>query len=38
MGDPDRYYSGITLFKVGKIQKLVFTRGYMKWDKAKKSE
>jgi uncharacterized SAM-binding protein YcdF (DUF218 family) len=37
-GDPDRFFGGIALFKAGKAQKLVFTRGKMPWDKAKKTE
>jgi uncharacterized SAM-binding protein YcdF (DUF218 family) len=37
-GDPDRFFGGIALFKVGKAQKLVFTGGKMPWDKAKKTE
>jgi len=37
-GDPDRFFEGITLFKAGKAQKLVFTGGKMPWDKAKKTE
>jgi uncharacterized SAM-binding protein YcdF (DUF218 family) len=37
-GDPDRFFGGITLFKAGKAQKLVFTGGKMPWDKAKKTE
>ena len=37
-GDPDRFFGGIALFKAGKAQKLVFTRGKMPWDKVKKME
>jgi uncharacterized SAM-binding protein YcdF (DUF218 family) len=37
-GDPDRFFGGIALFKAGKAQKLIFTRGKMPWDKAKKTE
>jgi uncharacterized SAM-binding protein YcdF (DUF218 family) len=37
-GDPDRFFGGIALFKAGKAQKLVFTRGKMPWDKTKKTE
>ncbi len=37
-GDPDRFFGGITLFKAGKAQKLVFTGGKMPWDKAIKTE
>jgi uncharacterized SAM-binding protein YcdF (DUF218 family) len=37
-GDPDRFFGGIALFKAGKAQKLVFTRGKMPWDKVKKTE
>ena len=37
-GDPDRFFGGIALFKVGKAQKLVFTGGKMPWEKAKKTE
>ena len=37
-GDPDRFFGGITLFKAGKAQKLVYTGGKMPWDKAKKTE
>ena len=37
-GDPDRFFGGITLFKAGKAQKLVFTGGKMPWDKAMKTE
>jgi uncharacterized SAM-binding protein YcdF (DUF218 family) len=36
-GDPDRFFEGIALSKVGKAQKLVFTRGKMPWDKARKT-
>ncbi len=38
LGDPDRFFEGIALFKAGKAKKLVFTRGKMPWDKAKKTE
>jgi uncharacterized SAM-binding protein YcdF (DUF218 family) len=37
-GDPDRFFGGVALFKVGKAQKLVFTGGKMPWDKGKKTE
>ena len=37
-GDPDRFFGGLTLFKAGKAQKLVFTGGKMPWDKSKKTE
>ena len=37
-GDPDRFFGGITLFKAGKAQRLIFTGGKMPWDKAKKTE
>ena len=37
-GDPDRFFGGIALFKASKAQNLVFTRGKMPWDKAKKTE
>ena len=37
-GDPDRFFGGIALYKAGKAQKLVFTKGKMPWDKAKKTE
>ena len=37
-GDPDRFFGGIALFKVVKAQNVVFTRGKMPWDKAKKTE
>lgn len=37
-GDPDRFFGGISLFKAGKAQKLIFTGGKMPWDKAKKTE
>ena len=37
-GDPDRFFGGMTLFKAGKAQKLIFTGGKMPWDKAKKTE
>jgi uncharacterized SAM-binding protein YcdF (DUF218 family) len=37
-GDPDRFFGGISLFKAGKAQKLVFTGGKMPWDKTKKTE
>jgi uncharacterized SAM-binding protein YcdF (DUF218 family) len=37
-GDPDRLFGGITLFKAGKAQRLVFTGGKMPWDKVKKTE
>ncbi len=37
-GDPDRFFGGIALFKVGKAQKLIFTGGKMPWDKAIKTE
>jgi uncharacterized SAM-binding protein YcdF (DUF218 family) len=37
-GDPDRFFGGITLFKAGKAQKLVFTGGKMPWEKVKKTE
>ena len=37
-GDPDRFFGGITLFKAGKAQKLIFTGGKMPWDKVKKTE
>jgi uncharacterized SAM-binding protein YcdF (DUF218 family) len=37
-GDTDRFFGGIALFKGGKAQKLVFTRGKRPWDKAKKTE
>ncbi len=37
-GDPDRFFGGIALFKVGKAQKIVFTGGKKPWDKAKKTE
>ncbi len=37
-GDPDRFFGGITLFKAGKAQKLIFTGGKMPWDKTKKTE
>jgi len=37
-GDPDRFFGGITLFKAGKAQKLIFTGSKMPWDKAKKTE
>jgi len=36
--DPDRFFGGVTLFKAGKAQKLVFTGGKMPWDKAIKTE
>ena len=35
-GDPDRFFGGIDFFKAGKAQKLVFTRGKIPWNKAKK--
>jgi uncharacterized SAM-binding protein YcdF (DUF218 family) len=37
-GDPDRLFGGMTLFKAGKAQKLVFTGGKMPWDKTKRTE
>ena len=37
-GDPDRFFGGVTLFKAGKAQKLVFTGGKMPWNKTKKTE
>ena len=37
-GDPDRFFGGIALFKAGKAQKLVFTKGKMPWDKLKNTE
>ena len=37
-GGPDRFFGGITLFKAGKAQKLVFTGGKIPWNKAKKIE
>jgi hypothetical protein len=37
-GDPDRFFGWIALFKAYKAQKLVFTRGKMPLDKAKKTE
>lgn len=37
-GDPDRFFGGIALFKAGKAQKLVFTKGKMPWDKLKSTE
>ena len=37
-GDPDRFFGGITLFKAGKAQKIVFTGGKMPWDNTKKTE
>ncbi len=37
-GDPDRFFGGVTLFKAGKAQKLVFTGGEMPWDNTKKTE
>lgn len=37
-GDPDRFFGGITLFKAGKAQKIVFIGGKMPWDKTKKTE
>ena len=37
-GDPDRFFGGMSLFKAGKAQKLVFTGGKMPWNKAKKTE
>ena len=36
--DPDRFFGGISLFKAGKAQKLVFTGGKIPWDKSKKTE
>jgi len=38
LGDPVRFFGGISLFKAGKPQKLVFTGGKMPWDKVKKTE
>jgi uncharacterized SAM-binding protein YcdF (DUF218 family) len=37
-GDADRFFGGISLFKAGKAQKIVFTGGKMPWDKTKKTE
>ena len=37
-GDSDRFFGGISLFKAGKAQKLIFTGGKMPWDKVKKTE
>ena len=37
-GVPDWFFGGMTLFKAGKAQKLIFTGGKMPWDKAKKTE
>jgi len=37
-GDPDRFYGGIALFKAGKSQRLIFTKGKMPWDKMKNTE
>jgi uncharacterized SAM-binding protein YcdF (DUF218 family) len=37
-GDPDRFFGGLSLFKAGKAQKLVFTGGKMPWSKANKTE
>ena len=37
-GDPDRFFGGISLFKAGKAQKLVFTGGKVPWDKVNKTE
>ena len=37
-GDPDRFFGGITLFKAGKAQKLIFTGGKMPWNKTNKTE
>jgi uncharacterized SAM-binding protein YcdF (DUF218 family) len=37
-GDPDRFFGGIALFKAGKAQRLVFTKGKMPWDKMKNTE
>jgi uncharacterized SAM-binding protein YcdF (DUF218 family) len=37
-GEPDRFFGGLALIKADKAQKLVFTRGKMPWDKAKKTE
>lgn len=31
--DPDRFFGGIELYKLGKSEKLMFTRGVMPWDK-----
>jgi uncharacterized SAM-binding protein YcdF (DUF218 family) len=36
-GDSNRFFGGITLFKAGKAQKLVFTGGKMPWDKTRKT-
>ena len=37
-GDPDRFFGGITLFKAGKANKIIFTGGKMPWSMSKKTE
>jgi uncharacterized SAM-binding protein YcdF (DUF218 family) len=37
-GDPDRFFGGINLFKLGKAEKIIFTGGKMPWNKARKNE
>jgi uncharacterized SAM-binding protein YcdF (DUF218 family) len=37
-GDADRFFGGIALFKAGKAQSLVFTKGKMPWDRMKNTE
>jgi hypothetical protein len=36
-GDPDRFFGGINLFKLGKAEKIIFTGGKMPWNKAKRT-
>jgi hypothetical protein len=38
MGDPDRFFGGVALFKAGNAKKPVSIGGKMPWDKAKKTE
>lgn len=36
--DPDRFFAGLELYKLGKAPKLIFTRGKMPWDNATDTE
>lgn len=36
--DPDRFFAGLQLFKAGKSNRLIFTRGKMPWAVTKESE
>ena len=37
-GDPDRFFAGLQLYRAGKANRLIFTRGKMPWAVARESE